>query len=335
MAGNSNAKLKAFRLVEILNEKTDEEHPLNASELCEELDRYNINAERKSIYSDVDVLVEAGYDVIKVSTPSKGYCMGERDFQMAEVRLLIDAVQSAKFITETKTTHLIEKIEKSLSKYQREALAKQVYINNRNKTNNEQIYYIIDELYRAIEEEKRVRVSYRKRRTEICGESKFEERIITVNPYALIWSDDHYYLVGNNQKYDNIMHLRIDRIKKVTPLEEKARHFSEVSEYKDHFDAADYVSKRFNMFSGQEDRVKIRCANELTEVVFDKFGQNVMITDRDEDTFTISSNVAVSDGFISWVMQHGKKAVVLEPESLKEKIIERTREALDAYESND
>ncbi len=332
MAGNINSKIKLLRIYDILCEKSDEDNPLAAAEICEELNLYGISAERKSIYADLAVLESYGYDIIKVSQPKKGYYVGDRDLQIAEVRLLIDAIQSAKFITESKTEDLISKIERRLSKNQRDMLAKQVYVDHRNKNGNEKIYYAIDALYRAATSRKKVRIHYLKRCIETGERPKNEEHVYSVSPYALIWSNDNYYLVCNNAKYNNLMHLRIDKIISVTQLDEDIRPLYEVSDYKDVFDAADYASKVFNMFSGEPERISIRCANSMWDVVRDRFGDDVMIVERTDDTFTISTTAAVSEGLIAWILQYGNRMVAISPSELKNGVLEQARKTVAAYE---
>jgi len=332
MAGNNGSKEKVLHIYDILKEYSDEEHPLTAAELIAELSARGLSAERKAIYNDIDLLMNYGFDIIKNPPPVKGYYLGERDFQLAEARLLMDAVESAQFITEAKTAELIKKIQGSLSIYQRESLAlQQVYIDHRHKNVNETIYYEIDTLLRAIQSKRRIRLHYLKRSIEAGERPKNEDHIYSVSPYALIWVDDHYYLVCNNAKYDNLMHLRIDKISKVTILEdEPARPLSEVSKYKDRFDAADYLSTKFNMFSGEPERVKIRCKNESWQIVADKFGDDVLIIEQDETTFTISAN-AVTAGLDSWIMQWGADMEVIEPAHLRETVFKKTKAMLEVY----
>lgn len=332
MAGNSGSKEKVLYIYDILKEHSDEEHPLTATDLVAQLSVRGLSAERKAIYSDVDLLINYGYDIIKNPPPAKGYYLGERDFQLAEARLLVDAVESAQFITEAKTYDLVKKIMGSLSVYQRDSLRlQQVYIDHRHKNTNETIYYEIDSLLRAIQARKKVRLHYLKRSIEAGERPKNEDRIYSVSPYALIWVDDHYYLVCNNAKYDNLMHLRIDKISKVKILEdEPVRPLHEVSKYKDRFDAADYLSTKFNMFSGDPERVKIRCKNESWQIIADKFGDDVLITEQDETTFTISAN-AVTAGLDSWIMQWGPDMEVLEPAHLRETVTKKTKAMLEVY----
>lgn len=335
MAGNEKSKLKTLKIIDILNRYSDENHPLSAAEISAKLSKEDIQSERKSIYSDLEVLRSYGYDIISTYTPKKGVYMGERDFELVEVRLLIDAVQSAKFITEKKTEVLVDKITRNLSKWQIEDLSGQVYVDNRNKNENETVYYTIDTLSAAIRAEKKVSVHYIKRRIEAGERPKNEEHIYTISPYALIWADDHYYLICNNSKYDNPMHLRIDKIKSVKLLSDDARPRTEIPDfasYKDHFDVADYASKTFNMFSGELEKVEICCNNALWDAIRDRFGEDVRVLSRTDDTFTISAIVAASDGLASWILQYGSDMQVISPKSLRDKILTKARETVSAYE---
>lgn len=334
MAGMAGSKIRIVYIYDILREKSDEEHPLTAAQLVAELARFGLTAERKAIYSDVDLLIDYGADIIKCPPPTKGYYLGERDFQLAEARLLMDAVESAQFITETKTEELIGKIEKSLSVYQRESLKlQQVYIDHRNKNENETVYYVIDALLTAIQAGKKVRLHYLKRSMEAGERPKNEDHIYSVSPYALIWVQDHYYLVCNNAKYDNLMHLRIDKISKVTQLEENLRPLREVSKYEDTFDAADYLSTKFNMFSGDPVRVKIKCDNDVWQIVADRFGDDVLIVERTDDTFTISAYATI-EGLDSWIMQWGDKMKVEEPKALRDMVVKKAEAMLAAYKKD-
>ncbi len=332
MAGVKSTKLKLLYLADIFEQKTDEEHSLSANELVNELEKLGVTAERKSIYKDIDVLKEYGYDIIHSSEKSNaGYFLGGRKFELAELRLLSDAVQAANFISQKKTKLLLSKIESFASESDAAILHSQVYVDNRPKCKNEEIYYNISKLDEAITAKKKATFSYTRRKiTEEFKTSK-EDKVFTVSPYALIWSDDHYYLVCNNEKYDNLMHLRIDKIKNVTMSEEKSRPFSQVSSYKKYFDSADYASKLFNMYSGEQKPVELICKNELLEPMLDRFGENIKIQKSDSDSFTLRTNAAVSDGLAAWVVQFGGRVTVKKPNELINSVKEKAKAALDNY----
>jgi len=335
MAGKANSKLKTLVLMDILREKTDEDHPMSAAELCQELGEYNIDAERKSIYSDIEVLQDYGMDIIKTTTPKKGFFLGDRDFELAELRLLVDAVQSAGFIPEEKTKALKAKIQKVCSVWQRKQLDKQVYVDGRYKTANKQIYYIIDALSRAIDQGDKVKISYTRRSIVAGDRAHNETRIFKVTPYATIWQDDHYYLVCNNEKYDNFMHVRIERINQVEAVEdEKARPCSAFSNFKNGFDCSTYITQNmFHGYSGEPEVIQLRCDNDVLVAITDRFGEDVVILDTDEDTFTVRIRAAVSDGLVKWLLEFGNKVLVVAPDSLREEVVQTLKDTLSAYQT--
>lgn len=333
MAGVKNSKLKLLYLAEIFEKKTDENNYITATQLCDELAKLGIPAERKSIYKDIDVLREYGYDIIhNGSRNSGGYFLGARKFELAEIRLLSDAVQAANFISQKKTNRLLEKIESFASEKQAKILHSQVYVDNRPKCKNEEIYYTISLLDEAITKGVKVTFTYTRRKITEEFKTAREDKIFTVSPYALIWSDDHYYLICNNEKYDNLMQLRIDRIKKLSHTDSPARHFSEVSGYTNYFDTADYAAKLFNMYSGEQKPVEFVCNNELLETMLDRFGENVRIQKLDKSHFILRTNAAVSDGLAAWVVQFGGRVTVRIPKELINSVKKKAEEILNNYQ---
>lgn len=332
MAGQKNSKLKLLYLADILNEKTDDTHFLTANDICNELEKLGITAERKSIYKDINVLKDYGMDIIlNTEKNTRGYFVGSRKFELAELRLLLDAVQAANFISPKKTSALVKKIESFASTNQSKILHKQVYVDNRPKCSNEELFYTITALDNAINSGVKVSFTYSRRKiTEEFKTSK-EDKSFTVSPYALIWSDDHYYLICNNEKYDNLMNLRIDRIKKVVTTTEKSRSFSEVSDYKLKFNSADYASKLFNMYSGEPRPVEFVCDNEMLEQVLDRFGEKVKMQKFDDEHFSVKTNAAVSDGLVSWLLGFGGKIKVKSPNDLSFLVKQKAQEILDTY----
>lgn len=333
MAGVQKSKLKLLYLADILKKKTDEENFLAATEICEELQKQGIPAERKSIYKDIDILREYGFDIIHTGSKNRGgYFLGARDFELAEIRLLSDAVQAANFISQKKTNQLVKKIESFASEKQAKILHSQVYVDNRPKCKNEEIYYTISLLDEAISNKVKVSFTYTRRKITEEFKTANEDKSFKVSPYALIWSDDHYYLICNNEKYDNLMHLRIDKIKKLEKTNERARHFSEVSDYRNNFDSADYAAKLFNMYSGEPKPVELICDNDILEVILDRFGEKAKIQKYDEDRFLLKTNAAVSDGLTKWVVQFGGKVKVKSPNDLIYEVKKKATEILDNYD---
>ncbi len=331
MQDSGYTKLKLLFIKEFLERHSDENHPVSVEEIQAMLDSHGISCERKSVYSDIKALKEYGVDIISVRSPKAGYCVCSRDFQLPELRLLVDAVQAANFITLKKSKDLIVKITTLCSESQGKSLERQVFITNRAKRTNEEIYYHIDTVSRAIQMCRKIRFVYRKMRLGDGDTIEFDEKEHIVSPYAMIWNRDHYYLVGNNRKYDNLMHVRIDRMVKVEILDESIRPFREVSPYKNYFDSADYSKKTFNMFSGDTEKVSLSCHNSLLDEIVDRFGSDCIIRAEGEDRFVFSTSCVVSDGFVSWLMQFGSKVEVLRPETLKERILERAKEICSLY----
>lgn len=324
------SKLKTLLIYKYLEEFSDVENPVSTTTLINMLKEKGISAERKSIYADVKALNETGCNILSVRSPKSGFAMADRKFDLAEIRLLIDAVSSAGFITPKKTKVLVEKLEGLLSSNQSKSLKSQVYCSGENKCDNEEIYYIINGLDEAINNKKQVKFIYKRRNIDKEQKKSFTEKTFTVSPYALIWKEDHYYLVCNNKKYDNLINLRLDRMKKIEILEEPQRPVSEVSEYKV-FDAADYSAKMFNMFSGHTDEVTLLCSLDIREEIMDRFGSKIPLKASDIDHFETTINAAVSDGLVSWIMQYGKDIKVLKPQYLADMVAEKATAIAELY----
>lgn len=332
MSKSSRQKLKLLYILDILRTYSDEEHPLSANEICGYLEQNGIAAERKSIYSDIEALTDYGYDIIRSFGGKKGFFLATREFEEAEIYLLCDAVRTAKFISPKKTRELVKKLDSMLSKNQVFLREKNIYFDSSLKCQNEEIYYNIDKISRAVKENKQIKFNYTSRK--LSGRSAERNvKVMQVSPYALTWQDDHYYLIGNYTKYDNLMHVRLDRISGVEILSEKSRHFSEVSEYKDFFDVSDYTAKLFGMHSGELETVELRCNKKITEQVFDRFSENIFITNVTENEFCFSVEAAVSEALVTFILNFGDNIKVLKPDSLKEMVRNRVEKVLNLYEN--
>lgn len=331
MSGKQNSKLKLLYLKEIFEKYSDEDNILNANDIVALLGNYGIESERKSIYKDIEILCEYGMDIIKTSKPKNGFFLASRDFEVAELRMINDAIQAANFISKKKTAGLLKKTDSLVSESQAMRLKNQVFIDNRNKSKNEEIFYNIDALDTAIKNEKKVLLKYSRRKLDEKFAASKEEKEFILSPYALVWANDHYYLVANNEKYDNVMNLRIDRIKKVQVLDDYRRHFSECTSYKTRFDVADYVSKAFNMFSGSGAVTELKCRVEIIEEILDRFGEKISIRKGEDGWFYVHDELFINDGLASWIMQFGDKIKVIYPIQLKELIIEKSKNILSLY----
>lgn len=331
MANVEKSKQKLLALLDILMKYTDDDHPLSSAELCERLTEKGIPAERKTIYRYIDILTDCGFEVLSTRSPKPGYFLAKRDFELAEVRLLMDAVLAAPFITSKKTLELTGKLRNLLSCYQADEVLKQVYVEQRIKFENEEIYYIIDALNTAISNRKKVRFCYHHRIISQDRVQFDEGREFSISPYALIWSNDKYYLAGNYDKYDAVGNYRLDRMKHIQILEDDIRPFSEVSNYGDVFDVSDYLKKSFNMYNGEQEEIELCCSNTILETIIDRFGSNLSFVRQADEHFCVKAKVCVSDGLIEWLMQYGSRIIVNKPESLREKIIEKIQGLNDAY----
>ncbi len=331
MGKSRNQKLKILYVLEALKKRSDDEHPLNAGDIVDYLTKYGIEAERKSVYDDIAQLELYGLDIVKTTLPKNGWFIGEREFEIPEIYLLSDAVRTASFISAKKSRELISKLNGLLSVHKARRRSNSVFVTTATKTENEEIYYSIDTINRAIEEKKQIKIKYISRKLDKNRNVTATFKEMTLNPYALCWQDDHYYLIGNYAKYDNLIHLRLDRIKKAELTDIPARHFSEVSEYKEFFDTADYLNKLFGMYSGEITPVEFTCKKDITEQVFDRFGENIFIKNETEESFKFSVNAALSDALVTWIINYGDKLRVEKPRVLQEMVKKRAKQVLENY----
>ncbi|MBO5746594.1 MAG: transcriptional regulator [Clostridia bacterium] len=328
---NDSSRIRLLKVLEILKTYSDRDHPLSASDIIEKLAKYDIEAERKAIYRDIEALEESGVEVVRTGTPKKGCYIESDGFQLPEVCLLIDAVQSAGFVPKKSSKQLVEKLQGLVSCHQAGELRDRICIENRSKSGNEAVYDTISVLNTAIITHRKVKIKYAK--NQLVGTKlKAVYKDMVINPYALMWESDHYYLIGNNQKYDNLTHLRVDRIAEISLTKEMSRHFSEVSEYSQRFDIADYSKKTFNMFGGEKCRIDLECKLHLLDQITDKFTDNLFFRHFDgEDTFRFSADALISDGLVGWLMQFGGDIKVLSPETLKQSVRERAETLANIY----
>ncbi len=327
MARRSNQKLKILYLLKILWENTDEENAMTLKDIIAELDRYGIPAERKSIYDDIDALRFFGIDVVSRRTRTTEYFIASRIFELAELKLLVDAVQCSKFITYKKSEELIKKISSFTSKHQAKLLQRQVYVADRVKTMNESIYYNVDRIYLAIAQDKQI--SFRYFEYTIDKEKKFRkngERYIT-SPYALSWDNENYYLITFSEKYQDFTHYRVDKMSDIEIIEQPRI----VLPNNEKFNIAEYSKKVFYMFGGEEKTVEMQFDNSLVNVVIDRFGQDVYLEKADESSFIMRAEVVVSPTFFSWVFQFGDKVKIIDPEEVGQKYKEYLTETLSRY----
>lgn len=330
MNERSNTKLKTLYLWKILREKTDEEHPLNAHELVEELKGYGIKAERKSIYDSLQALKDYGLQIEQAHPAYHGWYLMDRMFEEPELLLLIDAIESANIINWEKSNELVDiLLNSSLSKNEKKSFQERYsYSPNPNKPETNKALYQIETISQAIEEKKKLEIKYT--RQTVDGSSS---RIHVVSPYALIWSDDAYYLVCNTSRHDNFMHLRLDRMDTVNKSSEDARDCREFTDkYPGGFNAEVYRREMFNGFSGEEETVTLQCDNSLYQLMRERFGKETEMEREDgAETFTFQAAVMAGEGFVRWVAQFGDKVTVLSPDHLRNELRHQAEKTLNLY----
>ncbi len=329
MPKTSNQKLKLLYILKILSEQTDEQHYMSAQKLIDELAKYDIKAERKSIYDDMNQLIDFGYDIVLVKARSNGgYYLASREFELAELKLLVEVVQSSRFLTLKKSKELIGKIEKLASKEEAKQLQRQVYVANRVKTANESIYYIVDDIHNAILKNEQISFQYLEWNLEKELVPRKDGKKYQVSPWALTCKDENYYLIAHDKEEDKIKHFRVDKMGSILILTNVKREGADLFE---RFDIAAYANKTFGMFGGMEEIVTLQFDNALVGVVIDRFGKEVSIRKRDEQIFSVRVPVAVSGQFFGWLTGLGKGARILAPEETVKQYQEYMKEIIKNY----
>lgn len=329
MAGNSKQKLKLLYLLKILTEQTDKEHCMGAQALIDALGEYGVKAERKSIYDDISQLIEFGYDIVLVKAKSGGgYYLAGREFELAELKLLVETVQASRFLTLKKSRELIGKIEKLASKAEAGQLQRQVYVANRVKTANESIYYIVDDIHRAIQNNEQISFQYLEWNLEKELVPRKDGKLYQVSPWALTCKDENYYLIGHDGESDVIKHFRVDKMGQVRVLAGVGRCGSALF---DRFDIAAYANKTFGMFGGREETVTLEFENRYIGVVLDRFGKEVPVRRRDREHFSVRVRVALSGQFYGWLSGLGVGAKIVSPADTVEEYRAHLNQVLAQY----
>ena len=328
MPKGTNQKFKLYRLAQIMLEKTDEEHYITMSEIMESLAEYDITADRKSIYADLRDLSVLGIEVEGEPVGNRyHYHVVNRMFELPELKLLVDAIQSSKFITEKKTNALIKKLEKMVSEYDAQKLQRQVYVSGRIKTMNESIYYTVDTIHNAISENKKIKFQYFQWNAKKEMELRHNGAWYHISPWGLSWDDENYYLVGYDTDAGMIKHYRVDKMLHIKISDESR-------EGKEHFkklDMADYAKKSFGMFGGKEQTVKLSVHNKLAGVIIDRFGKDVMMIPADEEHFNVNVDVRVSRQFLGWVFSLGSDIQIVGPDDVVEQMRKEIARSVEQY----
>jgi predicted DNA-binding transcriptional regulator YafY len=310
--------------MKILLERTDSENPMTIADIVTALAAYDIKAERKSIYTDMELLRQYGMEIEMLRGKTVGYYIADRQFELPELKLLVDAVQSCRFITKKKSEELIKKLSSLTSSEQAKQLRRQVFVAERAKTLNETVYYSIDQIHYAINENKKITFKYFDydvRKNQIYRK---QGELYTATPVTLCWNDDKYYLITYNGKYDGLTHYRIDRMSSVNAIDEDGDKFD-----KSKFNIAEHAKRVFGMYEGEVVRARLAFANHLVNVILDHFGKDVHMFSSSEGWFEISVDVSVSPVFLAWIFTFGDCAEIKSPDCLivaMKELIEKNRQ---------
>ena len=327
MPKSSNQKLKLLYLMQMLLERSDENHPLTVQDMIDELSQHDISAERKSIYADLEALQLFGLDIVQSKGKSTGYYIASRDFELPELKLLVDSVQSSKFITHRKTLSLIKKIEGLASVYDAQLLQRQVYVRNRVKSMNESVYYNVDEISGAISRDRIIRFNYFEFDVNKQRRYRHDGKVYEISPFALMWDDENYYMLGYDPEAEKLKHYRVDKMTNI----ESAETERSGKELFAGMDMSSYSKQVFGMFTGSEQTVKLRFENRLAGAVIDRFGKEVMLIPDGNEHFTVSADIAVSPQFYAWVFGFGTAVEILAPDSARQELAQLAKSVSRIY----
>ena len=316
MAIQNATRIKLLKIWEILCQETDEEHPMESTVLIEKLAEIGVPCERKTLYRDIQTLCEYGYEVICERGKKNQYYVLDRSFDLPELHILLDAVQAASFITPQKTVHLVDKIADLAGSRKGEVIKRNIVSFNNTKNTNEQIYYSVNEIVRAISKKKQIEFLYFDYDAKHNKVYRKDGNKYIMNPYATIFSNDNYYVLTYNDKHKTIIHFRVDRMdfvrvtdKDILPLDNA-----------DTFDVMKHKKEVFGMFIGKEEAVKFVVDKSLLDVVFDRFGSHITLSKVDDNRYSFSADVQISLIFLGWCCAFGDKLKVVTPNNVVEAI---------------
>lgn len=306
--------LRAYLVLQILNENTDENHSLTIAQILRILDeKYGIKSYRTTIAEDIEMLQAAGCDIEKIKSSQNQYHIVSRDFDIAELKILIDAVESSKFITKDKSRELVSKLSRLAGPYAGEKLKRNIDVERRMKSGNEQIYYIVDAINDAINAGKQISFKYFRYDEEKNRRLRHEGAAYYLSPYRLVWNGDYYYVVGYSEKHDGIVSFRVDRIASQPEILERA-----TLPAPENFDLDRHLNSMFRMFSTERETVELFCDNAVMDSLIDRFGEEVKTEAFDAEHFRAEVEIAVNNVFFSWVFGFEGKVRILSPEAVKE-----------------
>ena len=328
MAKGENQKLKMLYLVKILSEETDDEHSLTTKDIITKLAKYDVNAERKALYRDFEELKAFGLDIISEQIGRNVYYhLGHRDFELPELKLLVDSVQSAKFITEKKSKDLIKKLEALVSKYEAKHLQRQVVISGRVKTMNESVYYNVDAIHEAISSDKQIRFQYFQWTVKKKMELRKDGAWYVLSPWGLMWDDEYYYMLAYDAEDEMIKHYRVDKMLNIDIVDCKREGQKAFKS----FDMPRYSKSLFGMFSGEQTSVTLEGTNDMAGVLIDRFGKDIILHPIDEEHFSAIVEVAISKQFLGWVIALGENIKITAPKAVVEQMQEEAKRLYRQY----
>ena len=325
MPKSDNQKLKIFYILDYLERNSNVDHPVRAAELIDMLERrHNILCERKSVYSDIAALQDYGVDIVSIPGKKGGYYIASRNFELPELKLLIDAVQSSRFLTEKKSRELIEKLCNQCNEHDARLMRRDVMVSGRVKSMNETIYYNVDAIQEAISQNRQI--TFRYFDWDLNGKRHYREKQYAASPYGLCQDNENCYLLAHSTRH-GVTSYRVDRMQDIRMCEESRIPCPELTGR----NLNEYANRLFQMFYGETSTVKMRFHRSLTNVVIDRFGRDTMLIPDGEDHFVFTVNVAVSPTFLSWVMAFGTKARILHPQSVIDSCRQLCQEVLQQY----
>ena len=328
MPKSDNQKLKILYILDYLQKNSHREHPVRAAELIAMLEsEHDISCDRKTIYSDIAALQDYGVDIVSLPGKNGGYYIASRNFELPELKLLIDAVQSSRFLTEKKSRELIGKLCSQCSVHDARLMRRDVLVSGRVKSMNETIYYNVDAIQEAIAQNRQI--TFRYFDWDLGGKRKYRDRDYQASPYGLCQDNENCYLLAHSPRH-GVTSYRVDRMTDIRLTEENRIPCPELTGKA----LAEHANRLFQMYSGEETTVKLRFHRSLINVVVDRFGRDILLIPDDETHFVFTVNVAVSPMFLSWVIGFGSKARILYPQSVIDQCTQLCREAMEQYQAN-
>ena len=326
MSKSDNQKLKILYIRDYLEKNSHEDHPVRASELIYMLEHdHNILCERKTIYSDIEALKDFGMDIVSIPGKNGGYYLASRNFELPEVKLLINAVQSSRYLTEKKSKELIEKLCDQCSIQDAGLVRRDVRVSGRVKSMNESIYYNVDEIHRGIAENRKIRFHYFEYSVQKERRFRRDGAWYVISPYALSWDDENYYLVGYDSEAGRIKHFRVDKMADIGITEQERDGGDSYAA----MDMAVYARKTFGMFTGEETQVKLRFENDIVGAVLDRLGRDIMLIPDGPEHFTVRTDIVVSPQFFAWIFGFSGRAKIISPEPVARAMEEQLKKVLE------